>query len=65
MSAEFPAGKLKRGRASLLGGLATGACVLALWVAGARELGAGSAVAVLPGVLLAAAVAVWVRLADL
>ena len=65
MSAEFPAGKLKRGRASLLGGLATGACVLALWVVGARELGAAGAVAMLPGVLLAAAVAAWVRLADL
>ena len=64
MAADVPAGKIKHGRASLIGGLATGACVLALWAAGIWELGAG-ALSVLPGVLLAAVVAAWVRRADL
>ena len=60
-----PAGKLKRGRASLVGGLATGLCVLALWMGFEVELGWVSPLATGMGVLLAASVAAWVRVADL
>lgn len=60
-----PAGKLKRGRASLIGGLATGVCVLALWTAFEVELGGMRPLATGLGVLLAASVAAWVRVADL
>ena len=58
-------GKLSRGQASLIGGLVTGVCVLALWLAVASLLGLGGAGAVLSGLAAAAAVAAWVRLADL
>lgn len=57
--------RLKRGRASLIGGFAVGLCVLALWLGGMHELGVTSLGATLLGVLLAAAVAAWVRIADL
>ena len=67
MSTPFsgPAGKLKRGRASLIGGLATGTCVLALWLGFEVEFGGVSPLATAIGVLLAASVAAWVRVADL
>ena len=57
--------RIKRGRASLIGGLATGACVLTLWLAGAASLGLGGAGTSLAGLMVAAAVAAWIRLADL
>jgi hypothetical protein len=57
--------RLKRGRASLIGGCAVGLCILALWIGGMHELHETGLVAGLLGVLLAAAVAAWVRLADL
>ncbi len=65
MAAPFPEGRIKRGRASLIGGLATGACVLALWLAAAASLGLGGAAASVAGLVVAGAVAAWVRLADL
>ena len=65
MATPFPPGRIKRGRASLIGGLATGACVLALWIAAAWELGLGGPAAAATGLVVAAAVAAWVRLADL
>jgi hypothetical protein len=65
MAAQFPPGRIKRGRASLIGGLATGACVLALWLAAAGTLGLGGLAATATGLVAAAAVAAWVRLADL
>lgn len=65
MAVDVPAGKIKRGRASLIGGLATGACVLALWLAGAASLGIGGGTATVLGVVAAGLVAGWVRIADL
>jgi hypothetical protein len=60
-----PAGKLKRGRASLFGGMATGLCVLALWLGFEIELGALHPAVTGLGVVAAAVVAAWVRVADL
>lgn len=57
--------RLKRGRASLIGGFAVGLCVFALWVGGMHELHETGVGASLLGVLLAAAIAAWVRFADL
>jgi len=65
MAAPFPPGRIKRGRASLIGGLVTGACVLGLWLAAAWDLRLGGPVAVGSGLVAAGAVAAWVRLADL
>ena len=58
-------GRIKRGRASLIGGLATGVCVLALWLAAAASLRLGGPAATVAGVGVAVAIATWVRIADL
>jgi hypothetical protein len=58
-------GELKRGRASLIGGIAVGVGVFALWVALARDLGAGGSGAIVAGAVVAVAVAGWIRIADL
>jgi hypothetical protein len=54
--------KLQRSVASLLGGIAVAAGVLLLWLLLAGNLEPGS---IAIGLVLAAAVAAWVRLADL
>ena len=63
--AAVPHPKLKRGPASLFGGLAVGFCILLLWLGAMHEIGATGVGPDLVGVLLAAAVAAWVRVADL
>ena len=57
--------KLKRSQASLIGGCATGLCVLALWLAVEYDLAAPNAVLTGLGVLVAVGIAAWVRVADL
>lgn len=57
--------RIKSGRASLVGGLAVGLAVLLIWILLARDLGAGTLTAILPGALIAALIAVWIRIADL
>ncbi len=57
-----PAGRLKRSRVSLIGGIASGCGVFALTVALAGGLSVASAVS---GLVLGTSLAVWVRLADL
>jgi ABC-type enterobactin transport system permease subunit len=54
--------RLKRSIASLVGGIATAICVLVLWLLIA---GTASVPLVLAGILVAALVGTWVRLADL
>jgi hypothetical protein len=58
-------GRIKRGRASLIGGIAVGFAVLVLWTAIAHELAADNVVTLAAGVLAAAGVATWIRRADL
>jgi hypothetical protein len=60
--AEQPAAKLKRSRASLVGGIATGigVAILAVLVSGGP-----SPQSLVLGACIGAAVGVWVRLADL
>lgn len=57
-----PAGRLKRSRASLVGGVASGigVAILTVLLAGGPSLGS-----VVLGLALGAALAIWVRLADL
>ena len=62
--AAQPGGKLKRARASLIGGIAVGICVAVLWALIAREAGAGAIVAAL-GLPAGAAIGAWIRIADL
>jgi hypothetical protein len=58
-------GRIKQGKASLIGGIAVGFAVLVLWTAIAHELAADSVVTIAAGVLAAAGVATWIRRADL
>jgi hypothetical protein len=56
---------IKRGRASLVGGIAVGIAVLALWVVIARDLAIATPATIVSGALVAIAVAAWIRIADL
>ena len=56
---------IKPGKSSLIGGIAVGLALLVLWTAIAHELAADSVVTVAVGVLVAAGIATWIRLADL
>lgn len=58
-------GEIKRGRASLIGGIAVGAGVFVLFVALARDLGALGTGTIVAGAVVAAAIAAWIRIADL
>jgi hypothetical protein len=58
-------GEIKKGRASLVGGIAVGAAVFALWFVLARDLGHSGIGALLPGAAIAIAVAAYIRIADL
>ncbi len=60
-----PRARIKRGKASLIGGIAVGVATLVLWLAVTRELGFASAPVVGLGLLVAACVAAWIRIADL
>jgi hypothetical protein len=60
--ADAGRGRVKRARASLIGGIAVGAGVLVLWLLIAGEATPGT---VASGALVAAALGAWVRLADL
>ena len=51
--------------ASLIGGMVVGFAVFALWCAIAQELGALSPIAMVAGLILSGAAAVWIRLANL
>jgi hypothetical protein len=56
---------VKQGKASLIGGIAVGIAVLVLWSAIAHELAADTVPALIAGVLVAAGIASWIRIADL
>jgi len=58
-------GKIKPGRASLIGGIAVGITVFVLWVALARDLGVVSAWPVVAGLVVASGIAAWICIADL
>jgi len=58
-------GELKKGRASLIGGIAVAIGVFGLWMLLARDLGAGGAVSAVAGLLVAGSVGTWIRVADL
>ena len=58
-------GRIKQGKASLIGGIAVGFAVLVLWTAIAHELAVDGVVTIVIGFLVAAAIAAWIRLADL
>jgi hypothetical protein len=60
-----PRARIKTGKASLIGGIAVGIAVLALWTVGTRELGLAGAGWMAGGVFLAVGIGAWIRIADL
>lgn len=65
MNAATSPQRIKQGKSSLIGGIAVGMAVLVLWTAIAHELAADGAMTEMIGVLVAVAVAAWIRIADL
>lgn len=57
--------KVTSGKASLIGGIVVGIASMALWLAVTRELGFDSPITLAAGFLGSAALAVWIRVADL
>jgi hypothetical protein len=57
--------RVTRGKASLIGGIVVGIASMALWVAVTRELGFDGPLTLGAGLLVSAAVAIWIRMADL
>jgi hypothetical protein len=60
-----PRGRINPEKVSLIGGIVVGIASMVLWVAVTRELGFGGTATLAIGLLVSAAVATWVRLADL
>jgi hypothetical protein len=58
-------GEIKKGRASLVGGIAVGLAVMALWWALARDLGFEGGLPLLLGAAVATTVGAYIRIADL
>jgi lipopolysaccharide export LptBFGC system permease protein LptF len=57
--------RIKRGKSSLVGGIAVGLAALILWVAIAHELAADNVPVMIAGVLVAIGIGTWIRVADL
>ncbi len=57
--------RIKSGKASLIGGIVVGLASFALWTAIAHELHADTMPWLATGVVVSAAIGVWIRLADL
>ena len=57
--------RVKQGKSSLIGGIAVGIAVLVLWTAIAHELSSDNLATIAVGVLVAAGIATWIRVADL
>jgi hypothetical protein len=64
MAAELQ-GRLKRGNASLIGGIAVGIGIFGLWLLIERNLGYDGVGATVAGLVVAVAIGAWVRIADL
>jgi hypothetical protein len=60
-----PRGRIKTGKASLVGGVAVGLAAFALWVAISHELGVQGVGATVLGLVVAGAIGAWIRIADL
>jgi len=56
---------IKTGRASLIGGIAVGVASFILWALVTHDLGVDTPALLFCGLLIAAAVGLWIRLADL
>ena len=60
-----PQGKIKTGKASLVGGIAVAIAAFALWTVITRELGVDGAAWMIAGLVVSAGIGAWIRIADL
>ena len=60
-----PRRSVKTGRASLIGGAAVGVASFVLWSLITHELGVDTPALLFCGLLIAAAIGLWIRVADL
>lgn len=60
-----PRATVTTGKASLIGGIVVGIASMVLWVAVTRELGFDGKLVLGAGLVVAAALGLWTRLADL
>ncbi len=60
-----PHATVSTGKASLIGGIVVGIASMVLWVAVTRELGFDGKLVLGAGLVVAAALGLWTRLADL
>jgi len=60
-----PRGKIKTGKASLVGGIAVAIAAFALWTVITRELGADTMPWLVLGLAVSVGVGAWIRIADL
>lgn len=60
-----PRSSVKTGRASLIGGIAVGVASFILWALATHELGIDTPAILFVGLLIAAAIGLWIRVADL
>jgi len=60
-----PRGRIKTGKASLVGGIAVAIAAFALWTVITRELGADSTPWLVLGLAVSVGVGAWIRIADL
>lgn len=65
MNIASPQGKIKTGKASLIGGIAVAIAALALWTVITRELGMDTTVWMIVGLMVSAGIGAWIRIADL
>jgi hypothetical protein len=57
--------RIKPGRASLIGGIGVAVASFILWAAVAHELGVETTLVLIVGLIFAAGIGMWIRLADL
>ncbi len=65
MTIASPKGKIKTGKASLVGGIAVAIAAFALWTVITRELGVDTTSWMIAGLIVSAGIGAWIRIADL
>ncbi len=60
-----PPGRIKSGKASLIGGIVVGVASFVLWVAIARDLRVDTVPWLFAGLVVSGGIGAWIRIADL
>ncbi len=60
-----PPGRIKSGKASLIGGIVVGVASFVLWAAITRDLGVDTVPCLVTGLVVSGAIGTWIRIADL